>query len=104
MTSARKIRLNIHTRTFISKFQRFEDGTTFGPYRSGIRYSDVRSHQKRPHVVSGNGTRDLNVLPVDDIHADRKDYKKVIAADRKNDKAIHRANKHKEYLRCRKPV
>ena len=87
MTSARTIRKNHKTRTFISRRQ-LSDDWVWGPYRSGLAYGDVRSHQKRRHAPVGAGTRALNTLPCDALHLDRKEQKKEIAAQ-------HSANKRR---------
>ncbi len=85
MTSARTIRKNHKTRTFVSKRYVWPDGV-WGPWRNGMAYGDVRSHQKRRHAPVGVGTRALNTLPCDALHLDRKEQKKEIAAQ-------HSANK-----------
>lgn len=87
MISARKIKLRHRTRTFISKKQVFEfmgdPNFQWGPYRNGLRYGDIRSHQKRPHVRrAGHGKTELNDVPIDTIHARRKNSKKLDAEDR----------------------
>ena len=87
MISARKIKLRHRTHTFISKKQVFEfmgdPNFQWGPGRSGLRYGDIRSHQKRPHVRrDGHGKMELNDVPIDTIHAWRKNIKKLEAADR----------------------
>ena len=90
MPSIRTIRKNHKTRTFISKFQRFGDGDTWGPYRHGLRYGDVRSHQKRRHVgFFSPGVKDLIDLPTDPIHRDREVDKRLRADD---------IRRHKKYL------
>lgn len=55
----------------------------WGPGRSGLRYGDIRSHQKRPHVRrDGHGKLELNEVPIDPIHSWRENIKKLEALDR----------------------
>lgn len=87
MPSVRKIKYRHRVRNFISKKQVFEfmgdPNFQWGPSRSGLRYGDIRSHQKRPHVRrDGYGKLELNEVPIDPIHAWRKDLKKREAEDR----------------------
>ena len=83
MTSAREIRKRHKTRTFISKAQHFPEWSNphWPAKRSGLRYGDVRSHQKRRHVGFQNGSKELIELPVCALHVWRKEYKKEMAKD-----------------------
>ena len=92
MTSARTIRKNHKSRTFVSKRQILDDWV-WGPYRSGLAYGDVRSHQKRRHATVGLGTKSLNTLPIDTLHLARKEQKKNYKEDRALYKAEVRENK-----------
>lgn len=101
MTSAREIRKRHKTRTFISKAQHFPEWSNphWPAKRSGLRYGDVRSHQKRRHVGFMNGSKELNELPIDPMHGSRKEYKKHY----KEDRAMYKAEKREKKLR-RKPT
>ncbi len=76
MVSARSIKKNIKTRTFISKRYTIENKYSYGPARFGLAYGDVRSHQKRRHVTSGVGILALITLPEDTLHLLIKEHKK----------------------------
>lgn len=83
----RKAKSNFYTRRFVSKRQEH-----WGPYISGLRYGDVRSHQKRPHVRIGNGSKELNSVPDEPMHGCRKEWKKMEKEDRRKHKATLRKN------------
>lgn len=98
MTSARTIRKNHKSRTFVSKRQILDDWV-WGPYRSGLAYGDVRSHQKRRHATVGLGTKSLNTLPIDTLHLARKEQKK----NYKEDRALYKAEVRESKART-KPI
>ena len=103
MTSARTIRKNHKSRTFVTKCCEYESGEVCGPWWFYHRYGDVRSHQKRRHVPSNIGTLDTSSGPGDAALAWHKAWKDERAQDiRDNKKRLHKLKQftgHRKHLR-----
>ena len=103
MTSARTIRKNHKSRTFVTKRCEYESGEVIGPWWFYHRYGDVRSHQKRRHVPSNIGTLDTSTGPGDAALAWHKAWKDERAKDiRDNKKRLHKLKQftgHRKHLR-----